>query len=264
MDIIQAVSLALLQGFTEFLPISSSAHLILVPVITGWKDQGLAYDISVHVGTLAAVTAYYRRDLRKILGAWWGSVTGGGISDDAKLAWYVCLGTVPVGLAGVLLPETVEFSLRSPLVIAAATIVFALLLWIVEKNAREQRNQISITDALVVGLFQAIALIPGTSRSGITITAGLMNGLRREQAARFSFLLSIPVIALAGLLSLSELLQSPDPVPWKYMVVGSTVSGVVAFLSIGWFLRLLNNVGMMPFVYYRLILGFVLVAVFGG
>lgn len=264
MDIIQAVTLALLQGFTEFLPISSSAHLILVPVITGWKDQGLAFDVAVHIGTLTAVTAYYRRDLRIILCAWWGSVTGKGLSDDAKLAWYVCLGTVPVGLVGILLPKSVEYSLRSPLVIAAATIVFALLLWVVEKNAQEQRSQISMSDAIVVGLFQAIALIPGTSRSGITITAGLMKGLRRDQAARFSFLLSIPVIALAGMLSLVELIKSQDPVPWNYMAVGTMVSGVVAFLSIGWFLKLLENIGMMPFVYYRLILGIVLFAIFLG
>ncbi|WP_031435506.1 undecaprenyl-diphosphate phosphatase [Methylomarinum vadi] len=262
MDIIQAIALALLQGLTEFLPISSSAHLILLPVISGWQDQGLVFDVAVHVGTLSAVVAYYRRDLAQILSAWFGSLFGKGLNDDAKLAWYVGLGTIPVGLVGIALPDSVTEALRAPLVIAAATIVFALLLWWAEKRAKEQRSQISLLDAVLVGLFQAIALIPGTSRSGITITAGLITGLRREQAARFSFLLSIPVIALAGMLHVIELYQSQEPVQWDLIALGAAVSGVVAYLTIGWFLRLLAKIGVMPFVYYRLVLGVVLFAVF--
>ncbi len=262
MDIFQAIALALLQGLTEFLPISSSAHLILLPVISGWEDQGLAFDVAVHVGTLTAVVAFYRRDLYEIIGAWIGSLFGKGLSDDAKLAWYVGLGTVPVGLVGISLPDAVKEALRSPLVIAAATIVFALLLWLAEKQAKEQRSRITLLDAVVVGLFQAIALIPGTSRSGITITAGLLTGLRREQAARFSFLLSIPVIALAGLLHAVDLYKSPEPVQWELIAVGAAVSAVVAYLTIGWFLKLLEKIGMLPFVFYRLILGVVLFAVF--
>ncbi len=262
MDIIQAIALALLQGLTEFLPISSSAHLILLPVISGWEDQGLAFDVAVHVGTLAAVVAYYRRDLYRMVGAWLGSLLGRGLNDDARLAWYVGLGTIPVGLVGIGLPDSVTEALRSPLVIAAATIVFALLLWVAEKTAGERRSSINFWDAVVVGLFQAVALIPGTSRSGITITAGLITGLRREQAARFSFLLSIPVIALAGMLHVVELSQSPEPVQWETIAVGASVSGVVAYLTIGWFLSLLEKVGMMPFVYYRLVLGVVLLVVF--
>ncbi len=262
MDIIQAITLAVLQGLTEFLPISSSAHLILVPVISGWEDQGLAFDVAVHIGTLTAVIAFYRHDLKMILSDWFAYLAGKGLTENAKLAWYVGLGTIPVGLVGISLPETVKLALRSPLVIAAATIVFALLLWFAEKRASEKHTTVTWLDALIVGLCQAIALIPGTSRSGITITAGLLTGLRREYAARFSFLLSIPVIALAGLLKAFELYQISEPVMWDMMVIGAVISSTIAYLTIGWFLKLLDKVGMMPFVFYRLILAVVLLAVF--
>ena len=264
MDIIQAIALALLQGLTEFLPISSSAHLILLPVLLGWEDQGLAFDVAVHVGTLTAVVAFYRKDLVQIITAWSRSVVGKGMTDDARLAWYVVLGTIPVGLVGITLPDVVETVLRSPLVIAAATIVFAFLLWFAEKRAKESRSTITLLDAVIIGLFQAVALIPGTSRSGITITAGLMTGLRREHAARFSFLLSIPVIALAGMVKGLELYKSAETVQWDLILIGACLSAVVAYLTIGWFLKLLDKVGMMPFVYYRLLLGIFLFSVFLG
>ncbi|MCK5355198.1 MAG: undecaprenyl-diphosphate phosphatase [Methyloprofundus sp.] len=264
MDIFQAIALAVLQGLTEFLPISSSAHLILLPVIAGWEDQGLAFDVAVHVGTLSAVLLYYRRDLAVIISAWLGSMLGKGLNDDARLAWYVGLGTIPVGLVGISLSDNIQEALRSPLVIAGATIVFALLLWWAEKRAKEQRKTVTLLDAVMVGLFQAIALIPGTSRSGITITAGLLLGLKREYAAKFSFLLSIPVIALAGSLKALELYQSDITVSWNFMFIGAAISAVVAYLSIAWFLRLLNNIGMMPFVWYRLVLGVILIGVFAG
>jgi undecaprenyl-diphosphatase len=152
--------------------------------------------------------------------------------------------------------------LRSPLVIAASTIVFGLLLWISAKKAKEQRAMISFFDAVIIGLFQAIALIPGASRSGITITAGLLLGLHRESAARFSFLLSIPVIALAGMVKGLELYKTDAPMMWDLALLGALVSAIMAYISIGWFLRLLNKVGMIPFVIYRLILGVVLFALF--
>jgi undecaprenyl-diphosphatase len=262
MDTFQAVALALLQGLTEFLPISSSAHLILLPVLVGWEDQGLAFDVAVHVGTLMAVVAYYRKDLKQIIAAWFASVFGKAMNEDARLAWYVILGTIPVGIVGILLPDSVEAMLRSPLVIAGSTIVFGLLLWFSEKIAKEQRSSISLLDAVIIGLFQAIALIPGTSRSGITITAGLMTGLKRESAARFSFLLSIPVIALAGMLKGLELYNTAAPMMWDLVLIGAFVSALVAYVSIGWFLQLLNKVGMIPFVVYRLVLGVFLFAIF--
>ena len=262
MDILQAIVLAILQGLTEFLPISSSAHLILVPVLSSWEDQGLAFDVAVHVGTLTAVVAYYRKDLIVIIGDWFSSLTGKSVTVNSRLAWYVILGTIPVGLVGISLPDTIKDWLRSPLVIAAATIIFALLLWWSEKIAKEQRTEIKLRDAIVVGLFQAIALIPGTSRSGITITAGLLTGLKREQAARFSFLLSIPTIALAGMLVTLDLIKSTEPVLWDLIAMGAIVSAVVAYLTISWFLKFLEKVGMLPFVGYRLILGVFLFAVF--
>ncbi len=262
MDIIQAVALALLQGLTEFLPISSSAHLLLVPVLSGWEDQGQAFDVAVHIGTLAAVVLYYRKDLAEIIIDWFASLKGKPATVNSRLAWYVVLGTIPVGLVGISLPDKINEMLRSPMVVASATIIFALLLWWSEKTAKEQRTEVILRDALLVGMFQALALIPGTSRSGITITAGLLTGLKREQAARFSFLLSIPTIALAGMLVTVELIKSGDPVPWDLMAIGALVSGVVAYLTIGWFLRLLEKIGMIPFVWYRLFLGIFLFAVF--
>jgi len=264
MDIFQAIALSLLQGLTEFLPISSSAHLILLPVFLGWEDQGLAFDVAVHIGTLIAVVVFYRKDLIQIILAWSASVVGKGMTDDAKLAWYIVLGTIPVGLVGITLPEVVETILRSPLVIAASTIVFAFLLWFSEKQAKELRSSFTLRDAIIIGLFQAVALIPGTSRSGITITAGLLTGLKREQAARFSFLLSIPVIALAGMVKGLDLYKAAEPVLWDLILIGVSLSAIVAYLSISWFLKLLDKVGMMPFVWYRLVLGIFLFSVFLG
>ncbi|KAF3978362.1 MAG: undecaprenyl-diphosphate phosphatase [Methylococcales symbiont of Iophon sp. n. MRB-2018] len=262
MDFFQAIVLALLQGLTEFLPVSSSAHLILLPILVGWEDQGLAFDVAVHVGTLAAVVAFYRQDLIQIITAWSVSICGKGMTNDARLCWYIILGTIPVGLVGITLPDFVETVLRSPLVIATSTIVFGLLLWISARQAKEQRLTITLVDAVIIGLFQAIALIPGTSRSGITITAGLITGLNREVAARFSFLLSIPVIALAGMVKGLELYKTTEPLIWDMALIGALVSAIMAYFSIGWFLQLLNKVGMFPFVIYRLILGVILFSIF--
>ncbi|NNG12933.1 MAG: undecaprenyl-diphosphate phosphatase [Halobacteria archaeon] len=264
MDNLQAIILALLQGLTEFLPISSSAHLILMPTLFGWEDQGLAFDVAVHVGTLLAVVAYFRHDLVRLLGAWLQSLTGKGITAEGRLAWLVLLGTVPVVLAGLLLHDLIETSLRSPLVIALTTIVFALLLGWADRNSRYLRDEYSLhlKDVLIIGLAQALALIPGTSRSGITMTAGLALGLTRSAAARFSFLLSIPVIALAGGYETKKLLQLAEPVAWDMLLLGTTVAGISAFLCIHFFLQLIERIGMLPFVVYRLLLGAVLLWVF--
>jgi len=262
MDFLQAFALAFLQGVTEFLPVSSSAHLILMPVVLGWEDQGQAFDVAVHLGTLFAVVGFYRRDVFRLVVAWVASVTKKQNSDDSQLAWSVIIATIPVGLVGLAISDGVDHLLRSPLVIAVATILFAVLLAWASRQATERRITLTIKEALIVGCFQALALIPGTSRSGITITAGLLLGLTRGQAARFSFLLSIPVIVLAGLLKTIELYQSSVPVVWEFMAVGVVVSAVVAYLSIAWFLRFLERVGVMPFIWYRIILGLVLLAVF--
>ena len=264
MDSLQVVVLALLQGLTEFLPISSSAHLILVPRIVDWPDQGLAFDVAVHVGTLTAVVLYFRREIGRMSVDWLASVGGRGVSAEARLAWAVLFGTIPVGVAGLLFKDAVETYLRSPLVIAATTIGFGLLLWFADRRGGGVRNeyQIGWVDVLVVGLFQALALVPGTSRSGATITAGLLLGLSREASARFSFLLSIPVIVLSGLLVTRDLLEAAAPVDWGAMSAGFALSSMSAYLCIHFFLKLLRHVGMLPFVVYRLLLGAVLLVLF--
>jgi undecaprenyl-diphosphatase len=253
-----------MQGLLEFLPISSSAHLILVPAVLGWQDQGLAFDVAVHVGTLLAVVIYFRRELASILRDWFKSLaTRREVTQNAVLGWGMIIGTLPVGVAGLLAKDWVETLLRSPLVIAAATIVFGGLLWLAQVLGSQRRGLDRLTwqDALVIGLFQAVALIPGTSRSGITLTGGLLLGLERAAAARFSFLLSIPVIFLAGGIKAMDLLQA-ETADWYALALGIAVSGISAYGCIGWFLRFLERVGTFPFVLYRLVLGAVLLYVF--
>ena len=260
MDFIQIFVLAIIQGLTEFLPISSSAHLILVPVIAGWQDQGLAFDVAVHVGTLTAVVTYFRKELQIMARDWARSITRREMTPDAKLAWAVGFGTIPAGLVGLFLGDFIEDHLRSTLVIATTTIVFGIMLGLSDKTGNRQRDEHSITwkDVAIIGCAQALALIPGTSRSGITMTAALMLGLTREAAARFSFLLSIPVIFLAGGMKTIELATAEGAVDWVALVAGAVISGVAAYLCIHFFLKLLERIGMMPFVVYRLLLGVVL------
>lgn len=264
MDSLHAVYLALLQGFTEFLPISSSAHLILLPRLLGWEDQGLAFDVAVHVGTLTAVVLYFRRELGPMARDWLVSLGTRQRTANSRLAWAVLWGTVPVGLAGLLLKDAVETTLRAPLVIAAATIVFGLLLWWADVKGRGARDEYQLTwrDVLFIGVAQAVALIPGTSRSGITMTAGLMLGLSRQGAARFSFLLSIPVITLAGGMATLDLIREPGLVDWNAMIIGAATSAITAYLCIHYFLKLLERMGMLPFVIYRLLLGALLIYLF--
>ncbi len=263
MDILQIIVLALVQGLTEFLPVSSSAHLILVPYLTDWPDQGLAFDVAVHVGTLTAVVIYFRKEINKMFFAWFSSLKGRH-SEDSKLAWGVLIGTIPVGLAGLLFKDVISEHLRTPLVIAAATIIFGLLLWYADWSGRRQRNEYTMSwkDIIVIGCAQAIALIPGTSRSGITITAGLMLGLTAPAAARFSFLLSIPVIVLAGGMETLDYLKVANPGDMNDLVYGALISAFSAYLCIHFFLMLLERIGMTPFVVYRLLLGLVLLSLY--
>ncbi len=263
MDILQIIVLALVQGLTEFLPISSSAHLILVPYLTDWPDQGLAFDVAVHVGTLTAVVLYFRKEIRQMFFAWIASLKGEH-SEDSKLAWAVLIGTIPVGLAGLLFKDVISEHLRTPLVIAATTIVFGLLLGYSHCSGKRSRDEHSLTwtDIIVIGCAQAIALIPGTSRSGITITAGLMLGLTAQAAARFSFLLSIPVIVLAGGVETMDYLKVAEIGDMGDLVIGALISALSAYLCIHYFLILLERIGMTPFVIYRLLLGIVLLLLY--
>ncbi|WP_111497497.1 MULTISPECIES: undecaprenyl-diphosphate phosphatase [Marinobacter] len=257
MDLWQTIALAIIQGLTEFLPISSSAHLILPSQILGWSDQGLAFDVAVHVGTLVAVVWYFRAEVVRLTRSWVGDTLQRRTSEDSRLAWAIILGTAPAGLAGLLFEDVIESQLRSALVIALSTIGFGLVLWWSDAVGRREKGLAALgyRDALVIGVAQALALIPGTSRSGITMTAALFLGYRREAAARFSFLLSIPLILAAGLLKTLELAETGSEAQWLDILVGTGVSFVSAVICIHLFLRFLERLGFMPYVIYRLLLG---------
>jgi len=265
MELLHAIILAIIQGFTEFLPISSSGHLVLVPHFLDWRDQGLAFDVAVHLGTLAAVVLFFRRQLLAMTVAWFRSVAGGPRTPDSSMAWAVIWGTVPVAIAGFFVAGPVEEYLRTPLLVAATTGGFGVLLWLADFRGRRERDEFSLgwSDVLIIGLIQVLALIPGTSRSGITMTAGLLLGLTREASARFSFLLAIPVIIAAATLETVRLLESPAPADWRALGVGTLVSAIVAYLTIRWFLSFLGRVGMLPFAIYRLVLAIVIVVYLG-
>lgn len=259
----QALLLALLQGLTEFLPISSSAHLVFPSLLLGWPDQGLAFDVAVHVGTLMAVILYYRRDLLAMAGGCLLAARERRSNEQLQLVLWLGLATVPACVVGYLGGDVIESRLRSLPVIATTTLVFGLLLGVAEWRARRGggTRPLTLAVALLVGLAQALAPVPGVSRSGITLTAGLLLGLSRQTAARFSFLLSIPVIAGAGLLKTLDLLEAGDAVNWGQLALASATAGLVAYACIAVFLRLLDRVGLMPFVWYRVALAVVLYAV---
>ncbi|MGL6175416.1 MAG: undecaprenyl-diphosphate phosphatase [Vibrionaceae bacterium] len=262
MSFFEAFFLALIQGLTEFLPVSSSAHLILPSEILGFPDQGLAFDVAVHVGTLFAVMGYFRQQVWLLLTAFLASVFKNQHSKESRLAWMIVLATIPAGIIGLLLKDFVELYLRSTWVIAITCVVFGLLLWWVDAKAKQtvSEDATTVKSAFLIGLAQAMAIIPGTSRSGATMTMALYLGYTREAAARFSFLMSIPIILLAGGLLGIELVQSDVPVDWQALAIGLVVSFISAYLCIHWFLKLLVKVGMLPFVIYRILLGIVLAA----
>lgn len=265
MDPLQALWLGIIQGLTEFLPISSSAHLILLPRLLGWPDQGLAFDVAVHVGTLLAVMLYFRRQVLPLVhdtirSAWQRRPVG-----ESQLGWALVIGTLPLVAGALVLADAAEGLLRDPRIIAAATIGFGLLLWVVARRAgdRDERS-IGPGAALFIGAAQVLAIIPGTSRSGITMTAGLWLGLDATAAARFSFLLSMPAIGLAGAWKTLQLAGAESAVDWGVFGFGALVSAVAAYLCIKAFLALVSRVGMTPFVIYRLVLGVVLLVLFTG
>ncbi|QJQ95618.1 MULTISPECIES: undecaprenyl-diphosphate phosphatase [Halomonadaceae] len=257
MDWLQVVILSLVQGLTEFLPISSSAHLILVPVFTPWPDQGLAFDVALHIGSLLAVIVYFRQEIKRMIVSWLTSARGKGTDESGKLAWWVIFATIPVGLAALAFKTPIETSMRSPLLIGSSLILFGLLLGYADWRKRGERTeyQLNLRDVLIIGVAQALALIPGTSRSGITITAALLLGMSREAAARFSFLLSIPVIMLAGGLEIIGLIREPVDVDWAALMTGTILSGISAYLCIHYFLVFIKRIGMQPFVIYRIVFG---------
>lgn len=266
-DWLQTLVLALIQGLSEFLPISSSAHLVLPSQLLGWPDQGLLFDVAVHVGTLSAVLVYFWRDLIALLGDIHPSFTPNH-KPHGEL-WRLAVATIPAVIAGVALSDVIEAHLRGLEVIATTTLVFGVLLgWSNhfgnQHPGGESANAepVSWRDAVLIGCAQMLALIPGVSRSGITITAGLFLGYSPAAAARFSFLLSVPVILGAMLfMGLDLLEEGPTTVAWSQLLAAIAVAGISAYTTIALFLKLLARVGLMPFVWYRLALGAVLIAV---
>lgn len=257
MTLIEIIVLALIQGFTEFLPISSSAHLILPSQVLGWDDQGLAFDVAVHIGSLAAVVIYFRKEVFDILGAWFTSLKTKQQTTNSQLGWWIIIATIPALLFGLVFKDIIEVYARSTTVIATTTIVFGLLLWWADRTAKENIGIDMLTwkKAVIIGLAQAVAMIPGTSRSGITITAGLMLGLTRMAAARFSFLLSIPIILIAGGYHCIKLISAGEGVDWTTIALGTGLSFISAYACIYLFLSIIEKIGMLPFVIYRLALG---------
>ncbi len=256
MDITQNIVLSIVQGVTEFLPVSSSAHLVLISKLFQWPKQGIDFDIILHLGTLVAVLLYFRHILLKLCNPFY------------KLTLKLIIATLPVCIVGLLLKDFIDYYLRSDslvtLVIATSTIIFGLFLGFgqyKERNKIQHFDNISYRQSFIIGMAQCLALIPGASRLGVTITAGLLLGLNRKLAAEFSFLLSIPVIGLSGAKVSYELIKNPNLMTAGLVnyITGFVISAIVAILSINLFLKLLNKVGVMPFVIYRIILGCILI-----
>ena len=265
MNILHAVVLGALQGFAEVLPISSSAHLILVPWLLHWPESGLTFDVALHLGTFIALTFYFRRDIVGMFTAFWEALTSRSLDTPAKrLPFLIIAATVPAAVVGKLFEQQLEETFRSnPLLIASILIVFGMILGVVDIAGRKRlaMDEIKATSALTIGLFQCLALIPGVSRSGITITAGLMLGFTRESSARFSFLLSLPIVAGAALLKTLHLAEHGIPpgegIP---MLVGILVSAVTGYISVAFLLKFVQKHSIAPFVWYRVVAGGVVIA----
>jgi undecaprenyl-diphosphatase len=267
MDALQAIILGIVQGLTEFLPISSTAHLRLVPAFAGWDDPGTAFTAVVQLGTVAAVLLYFRQDLWNIATAWLRSLRDPEARGtlDARLGWYLIVGTIPVSVLGVLFKDKIETDARQLVLIGIALIVLGIVLEIAEKVGRKEREIDSLTmrDGVIIGCAQAAALVPGVSRSGATISAGLFLGLERPAAARYSFLLSVPAVVLSGLFELKDVGNGggAGAVP---TIIATIFAFIVGYASIAWFLKYLTRHPVTVFVVYRIVLGVVVLALVAG
>lgn len=266
MPLYQVVVLALIQALTEFLPISSTAHLALAPWLFGWKDPGLTFDIALHAGTLVAILLYFFRDWIQIIAEGFGLHAGYDpqLRQNRSLLWLLAVGSIPIGVAGLLFSKQAETTWRSPYVIGTMLIVVGLLMWFAERvtHGRKDLGQVQWSDGVTIGVAQALAVVPGTSRSGITITAGVFRSLSREAAARFSFLLATPAIAAAAAKDLWEMRKHGGIPPEMRMPfsVGAAVSAVAGIVVIAYFLKYLRRKSLMPFVYYRIVFGIIVIA----
>jgi undecaprenyl-diphosphatase len=266
MPLYQAVWLAIIQGLTEFLPISSNAHLTVIPTLMGWKDPGLGFDVALHAGTLAAIVIYFFRDWVQVIANGLGFAYRGRRPDEnsRSLLWFLVIATIPAGLAGLKFQKYAENSWRSFYVIAAAEIILGALLFVADRVGREKDglNQMNLFDAIFIGIAQALAIIPGVSRSGVTITGARFLHFDREAAARFSFLLSAPIIAAAASKDAWDLHKEggiPPEMRLPYLV-GILVSGVVGVLVIAFFLKYLRRHSLNVFVWYRIGFGIIVIA----
>ncbi len=266
MPLYQAFVLGIIQALTEFLPISSTAHLILMPWLFGWKDPGLVFDVALHAGTLVAILIYFFRDWVQIIGQGFGLKIGNDsqLKQNPKLLWLLAVASVPIGIFGYLFDKQVETTWRSPYLIGAMLIVVGVLIWIAERRrvGEKSMDKVSWADGLTIGFAQTLSIVPGTSRSGITIVAGLFRRLNRETAARFSFVLSSPAIAAAVLKKLWDV-HKEGGIPHDMVApfaVGVAVSGILGIIVIAYFLRYLRRSNLMPFVYYRIVFGIIVIA----
>lgn len=260
MTLVQIIVLALIQGLTEFLPVSSSAHLILGGKAFGWADQGLVFDVATHLGTLFAVLVYFRKELISMARSWFTPVQSEDDRRNRSMVVYLAMASIPALLVGFLARDLVELYLRDVRIIAWTTIGFGLLLWLADTMGARSRDiqGMTLKSALLIGLAQMFALIPGASRSGVTITAGRMLGFSPDAAARFSFLLAIPVVAAAGAYGALRVATGDAPIDWMQFMLALLFAALAGWVCIAVFLALLKRVGLMPFVIYRLALGAVL------
>ena len=258
MSSLQAAILGLVQGLGEFLPISSSAHLVLIPWLFKWKDPGLTFDIALHVGTLIAVAIYFWKDWLRLVTKGFTDVR----STDGRLFWYLVAATIPGAMVGFLLEKKAETIFREPILIATMLILLGILLyWADRKSAKSiEMNRITFKTSLFIGLSQALAIVPGVSRSGITMTMGLLMGLTREGAARFSFLLAAPIIFGAALVKVPHFISNPSEITINF-IIGVLVSFVTGILSIGFLLRYVQTKNFLPFAWYRFILGSLVIVI---
>lgn len=266
-EILKAVVLGIIQGITEFLPISSTAHLRVVPAFFGWKDIGAAYTAVIQIGTLIATIIYFRKDIIFLVDGFRNALKRRDLANnnESRILMLIILGTIPIGVCGLLFKRFIEGEARGLYVISGALIVLAVLLFIAEKRGSKSKGigQMTIKDGIIIGLAQALALIPGSSRSGVTITAGLFRGLKRDDAARFSFLLSLPAIFLSGVYELYKERHILLDESLAGLIIATVVSGIVGYYSIEFLLNYLRTKSNMIFIVYRILLGILILILLG-
>lgn len=279
MSWLESFILGLVQGLTEFLPISSSAHLRLTAAFAGWHDPGAAFTAITQIGTEAAVLIYFRKDIARIISAWFGSLFGKvpRSDHDAQMGWLVIVGSIPIGVLGVTFKDQIEGPFRDLRLIATTLIVMGIVLGIADRLAARDENggkhravkerkslkELGVRDGLIFGICQAMALIPGVSRSGATISGGLLMGYTREAAARYSFLLAIPAVLASGAFELKDAGEGGH-VSWGPTIFATIVAFIAGYAVIAWFMKFITTKSFMPFVYYRIVLGIVLFILVGA